>query len=343
MQTFKKTPQKQRRIAIIGAGYAGLSLCFHLLSRRAGEVTLFDRTLKGGGASLISAGLLHPYPGADAYLAKDAKSSFEAAKELLQIASSCINTPVATQTGLVRLAMSSKQRGSFLERAKQHTDLVFFTEEECASFAPHLPPRAGLFIQQALVVEPQKYLEGLKLACEQSGAHFVQQEVHPGHDVYGLNLPAGFDTVVMAMGAECMHFPHFKNIPLKAVKGQILKLAWPKDVPMLAYPMTGDCYLIPKEDALLVGATFEKEFTSKMPDLAHAEALLRPRAEALVPQLAASSILEVQAGVRLTTPQHRPIAMQIAPHLWAFTALGSKGLLYHAALGHTLAQEIVKG
>jgi glycine/D-amino acid oxidase-like deaminating enzyme len=39
---------QKKRIAVIGMGYAGLSLCFHLLALQAGEITLFDRHLNGG-------------------------------------------------------------------------------------------------------------------------------------------------------------------------------------------------------------------------------------------------------------------------------------------------------
>ncbi len=49
------------KIAIIGAGFAGLAGAYYLSEHF--QVTLFDLKGIGGGASGISSGLLHPYPG----------------------------------------------------------------------------------------------------------------------------------------------------------------------------------------------------------------------------------------------------------------------------------------
>lgn len=331
----------QKRIAIVGMGFAGLSLCVSLLARRSLDVTLFDRHPHGAGASLVSAGLLHPYPGAEGYLAKDAQECFNATKELLQVAQQQVGRSISQQSGLLRLAMSPKQCAAFLERAQQHSDIHFLTEEEVAQRLPYVPPRAGLWIPQAITVDVAGYLEGLRAFCLQEGAQYVQHHVQLGASWHGLDLPEKFDAVVLAMGAECARLPQMAHLPLRIIKGQILELGWPSELPHLECPVTGECYAIPKAGRCLVGATFEKQFTSPLPDSAQAEALLRPRIEAVIPQLQAARCINVRAGLRLTTPEHRPIARQIQPRLWAFTALGSKGLLHHALLGRKLAEAIM--
>lgn len=337
---------KKKRIAIVGMGYAGLSLCFHLGVLGAGEITLFDRHPHGEGASLVSAGLLHFYPGADARLAQEGREGFHATQELLEVASRAVGRPLFSQKGLIRLAMSPKQRAAFLERAHQHSDIAFLDENAMSKRLPHLPPRAGLSIPHAMVVDAPGYLEGLRQVCFQGGARYVQREVRLGQMWHGFDLPEEFDVVVIAMGAQALFCPKLASLRLRAIKGQVIELNWPDALPDLECPITGDCYLIPyirenEEKCCLVGATFEKEFTSPLPDLAQAQKLLRPRVEAIVPQFAEARCLGVRAGVRLTTPEHAPIVQQIAPGLWAFIALGSKGLLYHALLGAQLAEAIV--
>src|SRR5437899_528183 len=51
------------KIAIIGAGLAGLATCYQLLSTKNSdiEVHVFDKQGIGKGASGIAAGLVHPY------------------------------------------------------------------------------------------------------------------------------------------------------------------------------------------------------------------------------------------------------------------------------------------
>lgn len=335
---------QKKRIAIIGMGYAGLAVCFHLLQLQAGEITLFDSHPQGGGASSVSAGLLHIYPGADARLAPDGAQGLQATLELLDVAGKCLKRPVANRTGLMRLVTSSKQRASFLERARQHSGIEFLDEESVHKWLPFLPRRAGLWIPDAWVVSAEEYLEGLRQTCLQLGARYVQQEVKLGAAWHGFDLQEEFDVVVIAMGAEAATLPQLAHLPLRVIKGQILEMSWPSDLPALAFPLTGDCYVLPQcaERSCIVGATFEKDFTSPLPDLAEAERLLRPKLEAISPRFVTSTCLNVRAGVRLTTPQHSPLAEKIKPGLWALIALGSKGLLHHALLGKRLAEAIVR-
>ena len=52
------------KVAIVGAGFSGLACAWHLLHMQTEppQVTLFDRKGIGGGASEITAGLIHPLP-----------------------------------------------------------------------------------------------------------------------------------------------------------------------------------------------------------------------------------------------------------------------------------------
>ena len=72
------------KIAVVGAGFAGLSVCHHLL--QSCEVTVFDPLGIGGGASGISTGLLHPFPARLSIRSWLAGEGMDASRELLLVA-----------------------------------------------------------------------------------------------------------------------------------------------------------------------------------------------------------------------------------------------------------------
>lgn len=50
-----------RKIAIIGSGYSAIGIAFHLRSLVGARISVFDECDVGtGGASAVSAGMLHP-------------------------------------------------------------------------------------------------------------------------------------------------------------------------------------------------------------------------------------------------------------------------------------------
>lgn len=52
---------RNKKVAIVGSGYSGIGLAFHLRKVAGVEVTVFDACKPGtGGASAVSAGMLHP-------------------------------------------------------------------------------------------------------------------------------------------------------------------------------------------------------------------------------------------------------------------------------------------
>jgi glycine/D-amino acid oxidase-like deaminating enzyme len=85
------------KIAVIGAGYAGLAIAWHLLQKGV-SVTVFDG---GEGASHASTGLLHKRPGKKALLTKWADEGMREALVLLQAASG--SSPVFLQNGILRI------------------------------------------------------------------------------------------------------------------------------------------------------------------------------------------------------------------------------------------------
>ncbi len=127
------------KIAIVGAGYAGLAAAWHLSHH---EVTVFEG---GEGASHVSTGLLHPAPGRSAKTTWKAQEGMEAALELLKIA----GEDTFLQNGILRFAVDEEQRQ------------IFGGEK--------------IWIKEGITVFSRNYLMGLKRACGK--AKFVQQWV----------------------------------------------------------------------------------------------------------------------------------------------------------------------
>uniref|UniRef100_M1AUX9 Oxidoreductase n=1 Tax=Solanum tuberosum TaxID=4113 RepID=M1AUX9_SOLTU len=65
LHCFSAVSQKPLRYAVLGAGFAGLSVAWHLLQQSSEEsnlcIDIYDEVGIGGGASGMSGGLLHPY------------------------------------------------------------------------------------------------------------------------------------------------------------------------------------------------------------------------------------------------------------------------------------------
>jgi glycine/D-amino acid oxidase-like deaminating enzyme len=173
-------------------------------------------------------------------------------------------------------------------------------------------------ITSGITVFVKPYLEGLWRRCEKQGVELCIQTVE--------TLP-DFDSVILAVGSAVKQFC---SLRLGFVKGQVLACRV-KDP--LSRSVTAKKYIAVTEDPTVchIGSTYEREFTSEEACLETAVKLLEPEYE----------VIGCRAGVRVTNPAHYfPIVEKITPNTWVITALGSRGLLYHAFLGKKLAQEI---
>jgi len=152
------------QVAVIGAGYAGLAVTWHLLQKGV-DVTVFDAGL---GASHISTGLLHKAPSRHATPVIDAEEGMQATTELLELAS--FERPVFVRNGILRIATNEEQRRDFGGET--------------------------LFIPEGITVFSKMYLDGLKKICKK--AHFKN------HWVKNLQELADFDRIILTTGADTL-------------------------------------------------------------------------------------------------------------------------------------------
>lgn len=322
------------RIAIIGAGFAGLAVAYHLLQKKNIQVDLYDPNGIGGAASGISAGLLHPYAGLHAKLNWRGQEGLEATEKLLHDASAALGQPVAFKSGLLRLAITPQNERDYIRSASKNSDLLWLDAQECQKRVPGIAAKSGLWIAHAWRIDGLLYLEGLWNYCAKRGAILKRQAIDHLAEL------KDYDRVVVAVGASSKHFPELQSLPITAIKGQILELAWPSGLPLPPFPLSAQAYIIPLQasQSCIVGATYERVFETREADRAVASSDIMPKVAAVMQALSTAKILNCQSGFRASTPDHRPIVRQLNEKCWVFVGLGSKGLLYHALFAQELSE-----
>src|SRR3990167_11038742 len=238
------------RIAIVGAGLAGLALC-SILSKVAGvEVVLFDAKGIGKGASGVSTGLLHPFPGKHAALSRYGKEAFVETLSFLQEVEEKLKRKIHTRCGIFRPAVTEEQRNDFQKR--DETGLVDWMES-------HSIYGSGLWIPDGSVVFMRSYLDGLWELAEAAGAKFQRMEIFSLFDLQA------FDQVVLTTGFETEKILECKGLKSSKTKGQALLCRVKETIP---FALASNGHIAPTEDPhlVLVGSTYERKFTHLEPD-----------------------------------------------------------------------------
>lgn len=326
------------RIAIIGAGFCGIAVVWHLLQLNPHlDIDVFDPAGIGGGASGISAGLLHPFAGAHAKLNWLGREGMESTRQLLAISEKELGQPVADYSGLLRLAISEEQAQSFAKCASLYSDVVWRDVQQCQEIAPGIAPFPGILIKSAIIVNTALYLRGLWQACQKYQVSLLQREIKSLEDL------KDYDVVVVSAGAASKNLPELAHLPLTPVKGQVLLLEWPEGLPPLTITLNSQAYVVMNSDGktCLAGATFERDFVNVEPELNAAVGDLMPKIGAMLPLLGGARVLECRAGIRASTPDHHPIIGSVGDNCWVITGMGSKGLLYHGLFAERISRQIV--
>jgi len=328
-----------KKIAIIGAGFSGLAVCYHLLKQENGlEVTLFDPKGIGGGASGIASGLLHPYPGEHARLSWRGKEAMEASLALIDQTEKVLDKSPVNKKGILRLALNEKQLKSFKKRAEESDDVEFWNEEKCKKYliGGHYLP--GIFIKSGATVHPTLYLEGLWKLCQNRGAILEKKKV----DVSELDH---FNQTILAAGSGIRSFNEKLGLDLKYNKGQILVCERPSYLKELDSSLIGKGYLAlgSDEKTCYLGSTYEHEFLTEKPCFGVAADLIYKQVGQFLPSYRSFKIKDCLSAIRVANRKsYHPIVDKLDKNQWVITAMGSRGLLYHSYLGEKLAHAVIK-
>lgn len=311
-----------KKAAVIGAGFAGLAISHHLLSKGV-AVTLFDQKGVGGGASGVASGLLHPYAGEQARRSYLADEALAAAKDLITLSQSFSTDLVADFSGVIRKA-TLEQAKMLLSHKEVYKDVEVVDE-------------TTFLITSGIAVHSKKYLHGLFLALQAKGLKLKIQKIS------SLEELKEYDYYFLSLGAGVFSFPELDRLMLKPVKGQALICKWPIDIPPLRHSIIGKGYIVPIENGYVqVGSTYERGLLDEGIDKEKAVAELTPKVKVLVPEWNSIEVKDCKAGVRVSRMGHYfPLIEKVGDKGWILTAMGSRGLLYHGYAAKMLVESAI--
>ncbi len=338
------------KVAIIGAGFCGLALSYHLLTLSQSHnldltITLIDSKGVGNGASGAAAGLVHPYAGKKANLSHNGNEAFLESLTLLKCMDSYsrekLQKPVILQQGILRPAALPEQKNFFYKRSCQDNQFpaLYLDEEETKQFYPNPNNIPSLYIPDGLSIDCRQYLDALFHYCSthESRFSFTQKHVETVDQLKN----DGFDVILVAAGYHSEMF--FSNHPkMGKVKGQKLDKKLPESFRVPQCGLSGTAYAVFSNSYVCLGSTYEHHYSSLDTDQDAAESEMRQKISLYWPELLDFPTIEITAGVRATTPTSHPIVIYKSPTVWSITGVGSKGLLYHSWLAKTVTHAICK-
>lgn len=319
-------------VAIVGAGFAGLALAFYLLYSKTFQtkVTIYHKDPLGAGASGVASGLLHPFPAGATKLSFEGFKALHATLSLINTVQTSTGQPLYQDGGIIKLALEDEDKKNFAKLACKQEGLVFFPKEKIQKYLQVTNNYPGLFIQPGYTIFCKDYLASLSRVIQNLGGVFVQEKVE------SLDQLNALDKVVLCSGHGISEFSLKPKI--QYVKGQILTMEFP--FRLTSKSLIGDGYISVTKDPFIyhVGSSYEHHFTNPFPDLEVAKKkILEPWIKTF-PEMTQGKIISCDAGVRVMhRKNYLPLIQKINSKTFSFTALGSRGLLYHAFLAQRLA------
>ncbi|KAG8367542.1 hypothetical protein BUALT_Bualt16G0082700 [Buddleja alternifolia] len=243
------------RYAVLGAGFAGLSVVWNLLQHGSKEshlcVDIYDEVGIGGGASGVAGGLLHPYSPKVKLLWRGAEC-WKESLNLLNIAEGTLlelvnkgkhetvengESPIVRRRGILRPAVNLKNMRMMTQNAQNclaNCRIEPVHEDAARYLVPNLsvPLNLAFYMPEALNINAQSYLQGLYLACENlvnemSALGFAHRELnfHQKSVPSLLELTGDYDAVIICLGARATFLPELSGkLPLRTCRGVIANL-----------------------------------------------------------------------------------------------------------------------
>ena len=361
-------PAKRADVLVLGGGIIGLAVAW----RAAGlgmSVTLLERDLTGQGASRVAAGMLAPVAEAEfgsagrrvLELGLHSAGMWPAFAAELEEASG--GTSVGLRSAGTLLVARDEDEARELERQIAFRHSLGLRADRLRPSAarerePALAPTVRLALEapEDRSVDPRLVLGALRRACLSAGV--LVRERAPvaalelgasGDRVTGVTLRSGerlqAARVVMAAGAWVgwiEGLPSGSQVPVRAVKGQILRLRDRAGPGMLERVVRFEGgYLVPRADGRYVlGATVEERGFELAPTVGGVYELLKD-AHAVVPAVSELEIEELCVGLRPGTPDNAPAIGPCAVEglIWA-TGHHRNGILLAPLTAELVAQTL---
>lgn len=316
-------------VLVAGGGVAGLVAAWR--AAQAGRsVCLVDRGALGAGATYVAAGMLAPVTEADPREPALLGLGLEAAQRWPGFAEE-LETVAGLGVALMRtgslVVARDRDEAEALDRVREVAGgLGVEMERLLPSAARRLEPALAPTIRLALhapddhSVDPRLVTTALAEAARRAGAVLrpgeeIVELLVDGSRVTGLGLASGerlaAPDTVLALGAwsgELPGLPADARVPLRPVKGQLLRLRDPDGPGLLQRTVRFEGgYLVPRADGRYVlGATQEERGFDTAVTAGGLYELLRDAGE-LVPGVLELEVEETIAGLRPAAPDNAPV------------------------------------
>ena len=331
---------------IVGAGLAGACAAFTLSAH--GSVHVLEADTPASGASGAAAGLVNPFMGRRARPVWRIREALAAVPALLEAAHAGELFP---QRGVLRPVVEPDQAEPFREAAETHPELAtWLSPATVRDRYPALGTEHGaLYIARGGAIRVGAMVEALLDAAQDRGATVETQAPvlywRETPDAAVVEVDRGTagteelraDRVILALGQGYPPFPELRRLGLSGVKGQTVRVARPNDHADSLPPLSGRGYIVPEDDTLVLGSNYDNNFDDLTPD-PDATAYIREKTARMRPGVDQTEVLDEVAGVRVKTENNHPVLGPLPRRnrLWAFTGLGSKGLLTAPLLARAL-------
>lgn len=355
----------RKKIVIIGGGVFGLSIGW-FLARAGRPVTIFERDRVGQGATRAAAGMLMPWK-----LSKTFSDELFALQQAGYHLWPAFARELSTQTGVdlhyqtdgrYFVALDEKAVNRFRQQYRYHRRIGFEIEwlrgDEARRRLPALGPEiaAAIFTPMAHYVDNRRLVEALREAFLRAGGTLRErtavQVITVEHNrVGGVRLAAetvAAETVIVAAGAwsgRVGGLPPDLSALVQPLKGQTLTLQMAPNRPLLAQPVIGPVYLVPRPDGrLIVGTTVEEEAGFDITPTAAGLYFILKKAQQIVPAIKELPLVEMSAGLRPTAANRLPL-LGATPTAGLLLATGghSYGILLSPVVAQTISQLVLSG
>jgi len=317
-------------LAVVGAGAIGLAIAWRA-SRSGLRVVVLERNLTGGGTSHVAAGMLAPVAEAAACEQPLLELGLASVRAYPRFVAELCDAAAVPDVGYTPcgtlLVARDDDEAQALEREFElrrsfALEVSRLRPSQARALEPALSPvlRLALDVPADHAIDPRRLTAALALAVRRAGGEVrertaVVSVATTGGRVRGVALEDGSElraqAVVIAAGSwadEIGGIPDGAQIPIRPVKGQILRLHDPSGPGLLARVVRmGPSYIVPRGDGrYVIGATSEERGFDTTVTAGAAFELLRDASE-LVPGVSELVVDEFSAGLRPATADNLPV------------------------------------